>query len=63
MYPPSLIYEVARQKHAEDLARAEAWRSRRPDPGERPARPARRAARPRRRFAGFAGVLVHRAQH
>jgi len=50
MYPPHMLYDIARQQQAEEVARAEQWR-RRP-----------RRTEPRRHFAtdGFRQVLSPR---
>jgi hypothetical protein len=67
MNPPTMLYEIARQRQAEDRARAEAWRRAHPEPVARSADSVPRRARPkvrsRRRLFHFPATLLHHAPH
>ena len=64
MYPPRMLYEIARRQQAEDIARAEAWRRRHSAPRIRPARVCREQAKSaRRRLARLAAALANGGRH
>lgn len=64
MYPPRMLYEIARKQQAEDIARAEARRRRHPASRKRLVRGGSRLAKtPRRRLARLADALTIGGRH
>lgn len=67
MNPPSMLYQVARQRQAEDRARAEAWRRSHPAPTVRsvdtPARSAPSRASSWWHLFHFPTGLLHHTPH